>query len=332
MQERARSAVFIGFETLCRKNKLNAHILLKRCGIDPLVLRRSDLFVDYARVAEVLNLAAHESGNQQFAIKLSQQRDYLVFGSFGLLLSQAESFQDLLRITNKYAHLHAPGIKLQEHHLDNQVALEYQLRLSKTVDLRQLIELGMGVVYRAAQALFKEAWQINKVTFAHPEPSNSQFYEEFFQAPVFFAQPLTALYIKPAILDLQPSEQRTQLKSHLIEQFAAQQGYAREDYAAHTKIIIQSVLATGEATVPVAASLLNIHPRQLQSELQQRGCSFRTLLDEVRYNEAQLQLSHSNISMTDLALSLGYADETAFSRAFKRWSGVAPSQWRQQAQ
>lgn len=332
MQERARSAVFIGFETLCRKNNLNAHSLLQRCGIDPLLLRRNDLFVEYARVAEVLSLAAHESGNQQFAIQLSQQRDYLVFGPFGLLLSQAESFADLLRITNKYAHLHAPGIHLQEHYLGDDVALEYQLHLSKNVDLRQLVELGMGVVYRAAQALFREAWQLSKVTFTYPEPSNSEFYAEFFQAPVFFAQPLTALYANASILRLQPSEQRSQLKTHLIAQFASQQGYAREDYTAHTRIIIQSVLATGEASVSVVANLLNIHPRQLQTELQQRNSSFRALLDEVRYSEAQLQLTHSTINITDLALSLGYADATAFSRAFKRWSGLSPRQWRQQTQ
>lgn len=262
MSERARSAVFIGFDRLCRKNQLNAHQLLQHCGIDPLVLRRSDLWVDYARVAEVLSLAAHESGNQQFGIELSQQRDYLVFGPFGLLLSQAESVQDLLRITNKYAHLHAPGIQLQQHLSGDQVALEYRLQLSKNVDLQQLVELGMGVVYRAAQALFKGAWQLSKVTFTYPEPSNSEFYLDFFQAPVLFSQPLTALYADAAILHLQPSEQRSQLKNHLIEQFASQQGYAREDYVAHTKMIIQSVLATGEATLSVVANLLNLHPRQ----------------------------------------------------------------------
>lgn len=332
MLERARSAVFIGFEALCRKNQLNPHVLLQHCGIDPLVLRRSNLLVDYARIAKVLNLAAHNSGNQQFGLELSLQRDYLVFGPFGLLLSQAESFQDLLRITNKYAHLHAPGIHLQEHHFGELIALEYQLHLSKKVDLRQLIELGMGVVYRAAQALFKGSWQLHKVTFAYPEPSNSASYAGFFQAPVLFSQPLTALYANASILRLQPSEQRSQLKSHLIEQFTEQQGDAQEDYATQTKMIIQSVLPTGEATLALVASLLNLHPRQLQSQLQQRGYSFRTLLDEVRYSEAQLQLNHSNISITDLALSLGYADETAFSRAFKRWSGLAPRQWRQQAQ
>lgn len=332
MLEPARSAVLVGFDTLCRNNQLNPHQLLNRCGIDPLVLRRTDLLVDYARIAQVLNLAAQESGNQQFGIELSLQRDYLVFGPFGLLLSQAESFQDLVRITNKYAHLHAPGIRLQAHQFDKHIALEYQLQLTSDVDLRQLLELGLGVVHRAAQALFKDAWSLQQVTFSYPEPSNSQFYTDFFQAPVLFSQPLNALYSDPAILRIQPSEQRAQLKNHLIDAFASQQGLDREDYVAQTQLIIESVLATGEASLPVVANLLNIHPRLLQKKLQQRGSSFRQLLDQMRYQQAQLQLSHSTVGLTDLALNLGYSDETAFSRAFKRWSGLAPRQWRQRVQ
>ncbi|MNJ79487.1 DNA-binding transcriptional activator FeaR [compost metagenome] len=48
----------------------------------------------------------------------------------------------------------------------------------------------------------------------------------------------------------------------------------------------------------------------------------------MRYAEARQQLRLSAQSITDLALHLGYADETAFSRAFKRWSGTAPQLWR----
>ena len=65
--------------------------------------------------------------------------------------------------------------------------------------------------------------------------------------------------------------------------------------------------------------------------LQARSLSFRSLLDEVRYEEARQQLQLSDQSITDLALHLGYSDETAFCRAFKRWSGLPPRTWRRQA-
>ncbi|WP_392603271.1 hypothetical protein [Stutzerimonas sp. CQPMC-PStu] len=60
MTQIARSAVFIGFDSLCRRHGLNPHELLRRCELDPLVLRRPDLYVPYARFAQALNLAAAE--------------------------------------------------------------------------------------------------------------------------------------------------------------------------------------------------------------------------------------------------------------------------------
>ena len=97
---------------------------------------------------------------------------------------------------------------------------------------------------------------------------------------------------------------------------------------AQIAFVLQSILTTGEARLPVVARLLGRHPRLLQQDLQAQGRTFREVLDQVRYGEAQQQLRHGAQSITELALQLGYADESAFSRAFKRWSGVSPRAWR----
>lgn len=327
MSELARSAVFVGFESLCRKNGLNPLALLRQCGIDPLVLRRPDLYVRYARVAQVLTLAAELSGNFQFGLHLSQQREYLVFGAFGLLLSQAESFPDLIKITQKYAHLHAQGIALTTVEQPRELEVRYAVRLSEPVDLRQLVELGMGVVYRAAKALFTESWAPRRVSLQRSLPVDPQVYEDFFQAPVLFAQGYNAFHVDRAILTMRPSEQRAQLKTHLISQYIDVSEHS-QDVVAQCAAILQSILPTGEATLAAVAGLLGLHPRQLQKILQRRGSSFRQLLEQVRFQEAQQQLRYSRLPITELALNLGYADETAFSRAFKRWSGCAPREWR----
>lgn len=326
MLHSARSAVFVGFESLCRQHHLNAHTLLHECGLDPILLRHQDLLVDYARVGAVLNLAAERSGNQQFGLALSQQRDYLVFGPFGLLLSQAESLADLVRITNQYAHLHAPGIHLQLTEQAHNVAISYHLQLVN----RQLLELGVGVMYRAAHLFFRDAWPPNHITFVHPAPESTHYYQSIFQVPVLFSQPSNAIYCNKDVLQLKPSEQRGLIKRHLLQEFSRQDNAAPKDYPNQVKHIVNSLLATGEATLEKVASILELHPRQLQLKLQAEEINFRALLDEVRFDKAQQQLLHTQVRITDLALSLGYADETAFSRAFKRWSGYSPRQWQQQ--
>lgn len=328
MTQSARSAVFIGFESLCRQYHLNAHHLLQECGIDPIVLRHQDLLVDYSLVGEALNLAAHRSKNQQFGLQLSQQRDYLVFGPFGLLLSQAENVADLIRITNQFAYLHAPGIQLTVQEKDTDLAISYQLSLNSATDTRQLIELGVGVVFRAARAFFQHTWQPHFVTFAHKAPNDMALYRAVFNAPVLFNQDQSAIYVDKDILQAKPQEQRELIKHHLIKEYSASP-QTPLNYIEQSQHVILSVLATGECTLPKVANILGIHPRQLQKIYQQANTTFRRLLDEVRYKEARYQLTHTNVRITDLALSLGYADETAFSRAFKRWSGVPPRVWRE---
>lgn len=328
MNQIARSAVFIGFDSLCRAHGINPHQLLLDCGLDPLVLRHPDLYVPYARFAQALNLAAEKGNCPDFGLRLSEHHDYLVLGPFGLLLSQAESFREVLKLTQQYVHLHAQGIILTAQQDNQHLEVDYRLQLSESVDLRQLLELGLGVVHRSMRSLFGEQWQPLRVSIRHSCMGRGTEYARFFGCPVLFEQSHNGIRASAHTFELRPLEQRPQLKSHLLEEYAHRY-QVPTDLASRVRLILQSILPTGEARLEVVARLLEQHPRSLQHSLQSQSLNFRQLLDEVRYNEARQQLQLSNQSVTDLALHLGYADETAFSRAFKRWSGQAPRKWRQ---
>ena len=327
MTQIARSAVFVGFDSLCRRYGMNAHELLRRCELDPLVLRRPDLYVPYARFAQALNLAAAEGPARNFGLQLSEYHDYLVLGPFGLLLAQADSFAEVLKLTQQYVHLHAQGISLHLERRVEQLHVEYRLQLQESVDLRQLRELGLGVMQRTMATLFGEHWQPHRLLVSHAPLGEPCDYARLFPCPVLFEQPRSGFVVGSDIFTLRPLEQRSQLKSHLIEQYRFSQPLTAE-ITEQIRYVLQSILSTGEARLEVVARLLGQHPRSLQLALQQQGQTFRELLDQVRYVEARQQLSLSAQSITDLALHLGYADETAFSRAFKRWSGMAPRHWR----
>ena len=76
------------------------------------------------------------------------------------------------------------------------------------------------------------------------------------------------------------------------------------------------------------ARQLHIHERTLNRRLQEEGTSFRHELDFVRYEMARQFLAESAIPIAKIATALNYADVSAFNRAFKRWTGMTPSQWR----
>lgn len=69
-----------------------------------------------------------------------------------------------------------------------------------------------------------------------------------------------------------------------------------------------------------------MHPRTMQRRLEREGVSYRAVLDQARYVRArELIVWHRDVSLTEIAYELGYGDQAAFSRAFRRWSGEPPS-------
>ncbi len=75
-----------------------------------------------------------------------------------------------------------------------------------------------------------------------------------------------------------------------------------------------------------------MHERTLNRRLEAEGTNFRHELEKVRYAVAQQLLSATNANLSEISVSLGYADSSAFIHAFKRWSGVTPALWRARRQ
>ena len=94
---------------------------------------------------------------------------------------------------------------------------------------------------------------------------------------------------------------------------------------------IEAQLAHGALSLPAIARALGTSERTLQRHLACQGCSFRDAVEEVRARLARGYLDNASTSLGDIALRLGYAEVSAFLRAFKRWTGMTPTQFRHRA-
>jgi len=91
---------------------------------------------------------------------------------------------------------------------------------------------------------------------------------------------------------------------------------------------IKKQLPRGSISLEDVAEQFNISGRQLQRHLKAKGTNFRRMLDAVRFEYARKYLSDSSFSLNTIAERLGYSEDSAFSRSFKRWSGLAPKNWK----
>ena len=91
---------------------------------------------------------------------------------------------------------------------------------------------------------------------------------------------------------------------------------------------IADALRCGEPTLSHIAKHLALSPRTLQRRLGEHALRFADLLDATREGLARSYLNDRKISMAEVAYLLGYSEQSAFNRAFKRWTGVSPTQFR----
>jgi len=96
----------------------------------------------------------------------------------------------------------------------------------------------------------------------------------------------------------------------------------------HTKQLIRILLPDGKCNIENITSLLSTSERSLQRKLKASGTSFRQIVEGVRKTTAKQHILHSDLSNSQLAYLLGYSELSVFTRAFKHWFGVSPSQWK----
>ena len=92
--------------------------------------------------------------------------------------------------------------------------------------------------------------------------------------------------------------------------------------------VLRSALVTGHASAGQVAARFSMHTRTLSRRLEDFGTGFQELVDEGRFEIARQMLEDTKLDVGQIAASLGYARASAFSRAFRRWSGTTPALWR----
>ena len=193
-----------------------------------------------------------------------------------------------------------------------------------------IAEFALGSVMVIGGTATAEPWHPTLVQFTHPAQGDTRPYEELFRCPVEFKAEHTELMIARGVLDTPMAEADSRLHSLLLECGRSLIGDV-EHYAEVSFDVRQHIadlLPRGQLTLRAVAERLRMSTRTLQHRLRAEGASFSELVDGVRTTLAQRYLVERRLSVPDIAALLGYGDASAFHRAFKRWTGLTPRQFR----
>ena len=170
------------------------------------------------------------------------------------------------------------------------------------------------------------------VTLTHPKPSCSARFYEYFRSPVVFEAPANSLTLPIEAVDRNlpgSNPQLVELNDQVMIEYLAQ--LDQDHITQKVRAVIIDQLPSGNVTDESVARELYMSSRKLQRQLRSDDTTFTTLLNEIRQDLAQRYLREQDTSLTEIAFLLGFSESSAFSRAFRRWMGVTPSEYRQAA-
>ena len=168
------------------------------------------------------------------------------------------------------------------------------------------------------------------VRFAFPRPASVHAHQALFQCPLRFEHVRNELELDAATLDLPQRAADSWLRALVEKQAQAlhERLGERTQFAAAVARALTIEIQKGRGDLASVGHALALSKRTLQRRLDQEGVSFRALTDEVRRGLAAQHLTEGRLSLSEIALLLGFSEQAAFQRAFLRWTGVTPGQFR----
>jgi AraC-like DNA-binding protein len=191
-------------------------------------------------------------------------------------------------------------------------------------------EAAIAELVHGMRQVLSDGFNPTRVTFRHRAPRSLAAHERFFRCPLVFEGNDDAFSFPSSVLSRVPHAANPRLNAYLEMQADRILGALPDepDLLARAERAIASSLASGTPPASSISKSLGVSDRTLRRQLEERGTSFRALVSAVRRKRAEELLRAGRHSVGEIAFLLGFAGIDVFSRAFRRWSGSSPTEFR----
>jgi AraC-like DNA-binding protein len=174
-------------------------------------------------------------------------------------------------------------------------------------------------------------WRPFEIHLDHPRPGHAEDLAALSERGVHFDRPTSAVVLPRHLLSLPLPPPRPRAAGRAGEERWASRGAPSADFAGSVRQAIAALLRLGVPALRMTADSAGMSVRSFQRRLAESGLSFAQLLAEARLEAARLMLRESDRKVIEVSVELGYTDSANFTRAFRRWSGVSPQEFRRTA-
>lgn len=256
-------------------------------------------------------------------------------GSYGVLEFAAISSATALEAIQRYERYHRmmagmTEIVVREEGASVHLALRPKIAI-ELGGLRHYVEHVFALLVTRARMLTNDGLGPIEARFAHATPPNTSEHARIFRGKLAFGRATNEMIADRQTLEV-PLCTANPLLSKLLEETSGRVlPQPDEDIVGAVKRVLAVALREGDARLSIVARKLRTSERSLQRELGKKRASYADLLDEARREAARAYVADPAMNLGEIAFVLGFSQPSAFHRAFKRWTGTTPKEYRDAA-
>jgi len=307
--------------------------LYKQLGLTSKTMQDDNASISMAKYLQLLEAAALQTNNPHLGLALLRNYDEKSLGIITYILNNAGSVQHGLALLQEYLSLISPGSVIGMESSGETSAMSYRVGDFPAAQCIQDAEKTvMQLLFMLRNQDELKSWWPKEIYFQHAQPKGETQESSPFPTKVIYDHHYNGFCFPTNILERSLDNADPQLLSILQAQAkqTAHELPAGGDLLEKTRQIIVEHLGSNAADADAIAIQLGMSRSSLQRRLREFGVTIKALREDIIFEKAKESLATSDISITELALALGYSDSSAFDRAFKRLSTITPLQYRKE--
>ncbi|MGB0941921.1 MAG: AraC family transcriptional regulator ligand-binding domain-containing protein [Marinomonas sp.] len=272
------------------------------------------------------------SGHEHFGLIMGQAFRPSYFHVVAYLAMTSSNLKEAYQHFIKFLPLITEAASLSLHYQGNQICIVFTPQIEQTPFSRHQHESALTLLLTFTRWLVGDVSLVpNKVMFEHDITSNISAYKDVFKLEPEFNQKQTCIYFPITLLDKELIDSDASLNQlHLSHAQTLLASHQNRNWRDKTQLVFSQFNGL-DLSKKAVADHLNISPRTLQRRLQEEGCSFQSLLDEHKREQAIHFIRHTDLAFKVIALQLGFAEPSTFYRAINRWFNKTPQALRQES-
>ena len=276
----------------------------------------------------LLGRCVERTGCEHFGLLVGERSGASSLGALGFLMQSSKTVGDALAAFVRQFEVHDRGGSVWVDADGGFSTLGYTLFDAEVESLDQIMACAIAIGANILRSLGGPQWRPHQVLFAFSRPRNVEPYRRFFGVRPRFDAERTGI-VFPTRLLRAPIPSADLLLHKLMEERVRELTLTKEGgVAAQVRRILRTMVASPNCSVGAVADRMGMHVRKLNRELAAEGTSFLEMREEARHELACQLLESTRTPASEIATILGYSDPASFTRAFQRWTGTTPTQWR----